>query len=159
MGTTFRRKQNRLPLGVYRGAAAYFLTLRCPGNTAPFSDSDLVSSCLDVLQSCSVKHHVSVHAYCFMPDHLHLLIEGTEGAFVPDFVKEFKQLTGYAYRRRHSRSLWQKSYYDHVLRKEEAIWDVARYVVANPVRRGLVSQPSHYPHSGSFVWGGAVMEA
>jgi len=53
------------------------------------------------------------------------LIEGGETTIIPDFVKDFKQRTGLAFRRATSRPLWQKSYYDHILRSEEAILDVA----------------------------------
>ena len=47
--------------------------------------------------------------------------------------------------------LWQISYYDHVLRVEEAIEPIepiALYIWNNPVRGGLVSHRIDYPHSG-----------
>jgi len=40
--------------------------------------------------------------------------------------------------------------YDHVLRKEESIEGVARYILDNPVRKGLVSDYKEYPFSWSF---------
>ena len=41
-------------------------------------------------------------------------------------------------------ALWQRGYHDHALRKDEDIKDVARYIVANPVRAGLVARVGDY---------------
>jgi hypothetical protein len=46
--------------------------------------------------------------------------------------------------------LWQPSYYDHVLRKDEDTLNVARYILDNPVRKGLVKHFLEYGFSGSF---------
>ncbi len=45
-------------------------------------------------------------------------------------------------------SLWQESYYDHVLRDDEEMARAVRYVLENPVRKGLVREFLEYPHSG-----------
>lgn len=42
--------------------------------------------------------------------------------------------------------LWQAGYHDRALRREEDLRSVARYVVANPVRAGLVSRVGEYSH-------------
>ncbi len=159
MPSTFRRKRNRLPLEVYRGAGAYSLTLTCAHRRVVFADNGLVGSCIETLRSCAEKHGFAVLAYCFMPDHVHLLVEGGAGSDVQQFVKDFKQRTGYAYRRVSGEPLWGKSYYDHVLRREEDVREAARYVVDNPVRAGLVAAARDHPYSGSFAWGEAIMEA
>ena len=44
--------------------------------------------------------------------------------------------------------LWQASFYDHVLRKDEDIEAVAAYITANPVRKGMGSCPEEYPYRG-----------
>ncbi len=46
--------------------------------------------------------------------------------------------------------LWEANYYEHVLRNDEATRAVARYIVQNPVRKGIVEDYSKYPYSGSF---------
>ena len=50
------------------------------------------------------------------------------------------------------RPLWQEGYYDRVLRPEESEAMVARYIIENPVRAGLVTRPSDYPFVGSDEW-------
>jgi putative transposase len=118
-----------------------------------------VQGCSETLRTCSEKHGFAVLAYCFMPDHLHLLVEGGSQSDLPQFVKDFKQQTAYAHRRSNSGVLWQKSYYDHILRAEEDVRDTARYIVGNPVRAGLATIASDHPHSGSFDWGSTIVEA
>ena len=88
-----------------------------------------------------------------MPDHAHLLIEGmTDAADLQRFVKRAKQRSGQAYAHHAHRRLWQEGYYDRVLRAEEDSRAIARYVIENPVRAGLVDRPGLYPHLGSDVW-------
>ena len=100
----------------------------------------------------AADHHFAVLAYCFMPDHLHLLVEGTsEASDLLAFAHAVKQRTAYRYRRTHGDALWQKGYYEHVVGSEETTLCVARYIVANPVRAGFVKEPHDYPFSGSFV--------
>lgn len=41
---------------------------------------------------------------------------------------------------------WQRSFYDHALRREEDRLQLARYVVANPLRAGIVERLGDYPH-------------
>jgi REP element-mobilizing transposase RayT len=94
-----------------------------------------------------------------MPDHVHLLLLGTDRADIIAFVRDFKQRSGFACNRllQQRGAFWQKSYYDHVLRGEEDIESVAKYIWGNPVRAGLVDEVSRYPFSGSFIFGDEVL--
>ena len=47
---------------------------------------------------------------------------------------------------------WQPNFYEHVLRREEDVSVTARYIIDNPVRKGLVSTWREYPWCGSFAW-------
>jgi len=60
---------------------------------------------------------MTVLAYCFMPDHLHLLLEGKEEDNLIRIMKMFKQISAYRYRQTSGEPLWQKGYYDHILRR------------------------------------------
>jgi len=138
----------RLKAFNYMGPLACSLTL-VTRQRAPISlQPDLSSLFLDCLRRSSQKHGVTVNAYCLMPDHAHLLVEVPERVSLGAFVRHFKQLSGYALKRNTGFEAWQVSYYDHILRKEENILDVARYIWDNPVRKGLVSERAEYPFSG-----------
>jgi REP element-mobilizing transposase RayT len=76
----------------------------------------------------------------------------TEAADLRNFVSKWKQVTGYAHRQRTGEFLWQPSYYDHVLRDDEETSRAVRYVLENPVRKGLVTTFDEYRFSGSDVF-------
>jgi len=90
-------------------------------------------------------------AYCFMPDHLHLLVEGSEGSDLAQLMKAFKQASSFEYKQRGGRPLWQRSYYDHVLRGPDELESAVEYILDNPARAGLVDDPRAYPFSGGEV--------
>jgi len=92
-------------------------------------------------------------AYCFMPDHLHLLVEGvTAAADLRRFVKLAKQRSGAAHALQKHEPLWQEGYFERVLRAEDDAKGIARYILNNPVRGSLVENPMDYPHMGSDIW-------
>lgn len=87
-----------------------------------------------------------------MPDHLHLLLVGGDNSSLQDFVKIFKQESGFYFKQNYNVSLWQPSYYDHVLRKEESVGEIIHYILENPVRKGIVNDFRGYPFLGSMVF-------
>ena len=107
---------------------------------------------IKLLKETAKKEHFTVIAYCFMPDHLHLLVSGLEEqSSLKNFIKLYKQKSGFRFKQKTDQNLWRLSYYDHVLRKMEAIDDVVIYILNNPVRKGLVAGFTEYPFSGSFT--------
>ncbi len=153
----FRRKPNRLPLSTYAEPLAVSLTLVAKERRTVFEAAPWTSACTRTLTQVAERRRVLVFAYCFMPDHLHLVVQITGDDSVVDFVKEFKQGTGYAFKRATGRSLWQKSYHDHFLRRDEDLVAACRYVFANPVRAGLVARADDFAASGSLVWSRDVL--
>lgn len=151
MVTTLRRKQNRLPLPNYSDTHAYLLTLCCGKRRRELNDA-LVTFCLEKLRAVAIKHKSGVLMYCFMTDHVHLLLFAAHPTFLLAFVRDFKQITGFMFKARTGRHLWQKSYHDHILRSDESVLRVAQYIAENPVRAGLVATAADYPYTGSFVW-------
>jgi len=86
-----------------------------------------------------------------MPDHVHLLVEGKrDNADMKRFVGLFKQKSGYWFKSTQGVKLWAPNYHEHVLRNDEATAAVARYIIQNPVRKGIVKDCRSYPYSGSF---------
>ncbi len=104
---------------------------------------------------------MAIVAYCFMPDHLHLLVEGeAEGSDCLRFSKLAKQLSGYYFKQSFGARLWQRYGYERVLRNDESSLSVARYIVENPVRARLVRDARDYPFVGSGRYSlEAILEA
>ncbi len=88
---------------------------------------------------------VQTLAYVVMPDHVHwLLVLDVES--LPNVLRRFKSCSARsvnAYLGRDGR-FWQAGYHEHALRREENLRTVARYIVANPLRAGLVKRIGDY---------------
>ena len=147
-------KRIRLKDFNYKGFYRYFLTICTFEKSKYFTDNGLVYKVLDVLREVSNHCQFDIWAYCFMPDHLHLLIEGKdESSDMCKFVALFKQYSGYQFKKECGRKLWEENYYEHILRKKEATQKVATYIFENPIRKGIVEDYTSYPYLGSFVFG------
>jgi len=136
----------------YRGGYRYFVTICTASRQRIFVAPDVVHAVLSQLARTAHDFQFAVIAYCCMPDHLHLLVEGTSTtSSLREFVRVFKQRSAYHWRRTSGGELWQRSYFEHVLREDEETISVARYVLANPLRAGLVEKIEDYPFVGSMT--------
>jgi REP-associated tyrosine transposase len=149
---SFRRKNIRLHATRYRGHAWFFITICCESRRYVFSDEKNAQSLIECLRVKAEKYRFGVHAFCVMPDHFHGLVEGV----APDsdlllFVRNFKQASSREYSKGKGEPLWQKKFYDHILRREDSPEAVSWYIWMNPVRKGLCRLPNQYPYSGSFT--------
>jgi putative transposase len=147
-----KKASTRLKAFDYKGPYAYFLTICTYKKKNYFKNKDVVKFVLDHLLEVTQANNYKVYSYCFMPDHLHLLLTGESESSLKDFMQLFKQKTEFYFRKRFGDRLWHLSYYDHILRKEESLKDVALYIFNNPVRKGLVNDFREYPHLGSSVF-------
>ena len=148
----FPHKNIRLSAARYKGAQRYFVTLCCAGRRPVLRDAGRASWIVEGLRDEAASHDFAVYAYSAMPDHLHALVIGMDDtADLLAFMKALKQKTAYEFRKKFRRDLWQKKFYDHILRQNDSIHRVAGYIWMNPVRKGICSDPLDYPYSGSFV--------
>lgn len=144
-------KRPRLKDFDYTGTYAYFITILTKDGTIYFKNAEIVDEIINILAESANQKKFKILAYCFMPDHLHLLVIGEEDhSNLKKFVTLFKQKSGYWFRKNYNENLWHISYYDHVLRKEENMENVGLYILYNPVRKGLVSDYREYPFGWSF---------
>jgi REP element-mobilizing transposase RayT len=142
------RKRIRLDRETYDGQRAYSITVNKQDRHRAFVNATVARDALHALRDAQTRHDMRVLAYCLMPDHAHFLLLGGPGTNPIDFMKRFKQLSGFGYKQATGRKLWQKGYYDHIVRFEEGLEDVALYIFGNPVRAGLVDSFASYEFSG-----------
>ena len=85
-------------------------------------------------------------AWVVMPDHFHWLVELHSGD-LPRLMQRTKSRSARAVNkaRQSFGVLWQKGYFDRALRREEDLKAMARYIVANHLRAGLVEHIGQYP--------------
>ena len=147
-----RKGSPRLVSFDYSGPYAYFVTSTTYKKRPYFKNKTVVDIVLPILRLTGGENKFNIHDYCFIPDHLHLLLVGEEKSSLRKFMKIFKQESSFTFKRRYGDTLWQRSYYDHILRREEVIEEVALYILNNPVRAGLVDDYRSYTFSGSFAF-------
>ena len=115
-----------------------------------FARTATAGQVLSQIRQAADAWHLAVLAYCLMPDHVHLVVQGTRAdADLQAFVSSFKQRSGFDHARTTYMRLWQPGYHDHVLRQEESVLTTIAYVLNNPVRAGIVQRPEDYRWSGS----------
>ncbi len=148
------KKRLRLKNFNYIGRYRYYVTICTFNKEKLFLNDKVVKSLiLPILEETSEKYCFKIWAYCFMPDHLHILIEGEDVASdFKKFVSIFKQISGYRYKRMYCKNLWQVNYYEHVLRSQEDSKRIANYIFDNPIRKKLVNRRCEYPFMGSYVF-------
>ncbi len=156
MNTAKYKPKPRLKKFDYVGRYRYFITICTDRRKNIFEENNaLVQEMAEILAASGGVHGFTIWVYCFMPDHLHFLAEGgKEDSNLKKFIKDYKQKTGYRFAKQESTNgnkLWQPGYYEHVLREMEDTEAVLRYILENPVRKGLVAHYLNYGLSGTLA--------
>ncbi|MGR8999898.1 MAG: REP-associated tyrosine transposase [Gammaproteobacteria bacterium] len=127
----------------------YFITTELADRKKRYFD-DFLCARLIVMNMKLLHEDQTVYslAWVVMPDHVHWLFQLESTATLSEVVKTFKARIAHRVNAYLGKSgpLWQKNLYDHALRKEEDVWEIARYIVANLLRAGLVKHIGDYPH-------------
>ena len=100
---------------------------------------------------CQNAGLATTQAFVVMPDHFHWLMQLGEREALSSVVQRVKSCTARHLRTDGYGCEWQKGFHDHAVRREEDLKQLARYVVANPLRGGLVGSIRDYPH-WDCVW-------
>ena len=137
----------------YVGLHQYSLTFCTYNRTRYFTDRTHVDVVFEQIVRSATENGFEIFAYCFMPDHLHLLVEGmSDASNALTFINRAKQYSGYYFKHAFGTKLWQRYGFEHTLRDDEAALSVARYILENPVRAGLVDRVQDYPFCGSRMY-------
>lgn len=131
----------------------YFVTATTAGRARWFERFELGRLVIREMQALQASRSIESIAFVVMPDHLHWLMTLGHAQTLSQVVNQLKGRSAHAVNHRLGRqgAVWQPGFHDHALRQEENVREVARYIVANPVRAGLVRRPGEYPHWDA-VW-------
>lgn len=136
------------PLRLEFAGALYHVTARGDRREAIYEDDTDRYVFLSVLEDVCETYHWVCHAYCLMGNHYHLLIETPEA----NLSKGMRQLNGVytqKFNRSHSRAghVFQGRYKAILIEKDSYLLELARYIVLNPVRAGMVRSANAWPWS------------
>ncbi|MGN7741340.1 REP-associated tyrosine transposase [Pseudomonas sp. 22526] len=138
---------HRLRLGRYsESGRIYLLTAVTRNRSAIFHDWRLGRRVVNELKHAQQTGAAISLAWVVMPDHFHWLVELHNGD-LPRLMQATKSRSARAINRtrKSSEPVWQQGYFDRALRRDEDLKAMARYIIANPLRAGLVRRIGDYP--------------
>jgi REP element-mobilizing transposase RayT len=136
------------PLRIEFAGALYHVTSRGNERRAIFFSDDDRLAFLGILADVVDRFNWLCHAYCLMTNHYHLLVETADA----NLSKGMRQLNGVYTQyvnRTHQRvgHLFQGRFKGILVQRDSYLLELARYIVLNPVRAGMVSHPADWPWS------------
>ncbi len=103
---------------------------------------------INSLKYTEQSHQVTSLSFVVMPDHLHWLFSLQNFRSLSQVVSNIKRRSAYRINQHNNKTgspIWQTGFHDYALRDEDEIKNVARYIIANPLRAGLVDHIGNYP--------------
>jgi len=150
--TYTRRNSNRLPFYDYRSSGAYFVTI-CTYKRQRVLEIPTIRTALHERwhQLSQRFPGVQLDEFVIMPDHVHSLLylngNMTDAPTLGKVIGTWKAWVTIAWRNYHRdtqtlclRHLWQKDYYEHVIRNEEDLKLTREYILNNPLKALLIQE-------------------
>jgi putative transposase len=137
---------------------ARFVTFSCYYRLPSLNHPGAKEIIIEELDRARAKHGFRLLGYVLMPDHVHLVLFPPEGMKLGLVIREIKSRSARRYFAAvrigppgATRVFWQRRCYDHNCRMPETVREKIQYCHNNPVKRGLVSEPSEWDWS-SYNW-------
>ena len=129
----------------------YFITFICKDRSAIFLNDNLARIFCKAIAANESQCDCMWLTWVLMPEHFHGLLRLGDKSTLSQTIKHLK---GSAARKinvelEQSESIWQQGFFDRALRKSEDRKQVARYIVANPLRKRIVLHVGEYPYWNS----------
>jgi len=121
---------------------AYLVTMITTSRQPVFTSFTAARAAVRCFHDSDVVRHAQTLAFVVMPDHVHWLLQLEEGGSLSETVRVYKAKASLILHQR----IWQRGFHDHVLRDEDDVRDIARYIIANPLRAGLAERVGEYSH-------------
>ena len=137
------KRQKNLRIGRFSQTNQIYHITFTTKNRVPIFKNFLNSRILiNIFRQLDKQQYSATLAFVIMPDHVHWLFQLGDKHLLHNVIKTAKSKATIQI----GQQIWQAGYYDHAIRKDEDIAHVARYIIANPVRAGLVKRVGDYPH-------------
>ena len=144
-----------------------FATTTCLAFAHLFAREEMRERLLAKLTDDVLFYGATIHAFCVMPHHLHVVARAPETKTMSWFMQRFKsnsakvllphllpsELRAMAPERgNQGHQMWKVSFRGIPIRTERVFWSTIRYVHLNPVRWGMVSRPEEYAWSSAMLF-------
>lgn len=125
---------------------AYHVTFSTNQRQPIFKNLRHARTIIQAMQGIDHSNATLTFAFVVMPDHIHWLFQLRNGQISQTISKAKSEFS-----RKSGLKIWNQGFYDHGIRSDEMLIEVARYIVANPIRANLVKKIGDYPHWDS-IW-------
>ena len=131
----------------------YHITICTKDRHPYFADLYIARLLVAQMKLLHDNEYVISFSFALMPDHLHWQIQLTDKLSLPKVLNLLKGRSAYAINRclGERGRVWQKGYYDRAIRSDADLKQIARYIVSNPLKDGLVTSLANYSHWDA-VW-------
>ena len=138
---------------IFSKLGIYHVMLKGNNDAVVFDGSVEVDKFLSLLTELKIKHKINIFAYCFMKNHMHLLLKVKKPRQISKIMKSLEQRYTYWYQRRHGRSgnIFKGRFTSKEIENMTYFKNVFRYIHLNPVKAGICSDPIDYVDS-SYRW-------
>jgi putative transposase len=129
----------------------YFLTACTDQRRRILTAPDISKMLIASWQASPRINGWAVGRYVVMPDHVHFFAQPfAEAKSLSIFMRDWKRWSGSQIARAQilEPPIWQREFFDHVLRSFSSYDQKWEYVRENPVRAGLVAKADDWPHAG-----------
>ncbi|WP_310442516.1 transposase [Sulfurimonas sp.] len=117
-----------------------------------FNCNDDKEMLLQIINKSALLHKTTLHDYCLMDNHYHLLIE-TQKENLSSFMRIVNANYAKYFNKKYKRSghLWQDRYKSKYITSENYLYSLIRYIENNPLEAFMVDKVSTYPYTLSFI--------
>ncbi len=166
----------------YPDGTVYFFTLAAFERRTIFCQTDFLAALKTAIREVRQLYSFEIIAWVQLPDHLHCILRfpqsGTDFGKIWSMIKcrttqscPQYHLTAHVLsvskNRRHERGIWQRRFYEHMIRNDNDLQNHMDYIHYNPVKHGWAQRAADWPHStfhryvraGVYPedWGGCVV--
>ena len=147
----FTRPPRRLDR-IFADAPLFFVTCCTYRKRPKLANDAFYNAFIAFAERAGSDFNIAVGRYVIMPDHLHFFVAGPNEFDLGNWIGTLKRTLLKALPKTDSEDpIWQRGFFDHVLRSDESYAQKWEYVRENPVRAGLVSEAREWPYAGEII--------
>lgn len=134
---------------IYQETYPYFVTINSISHRQEILEVN--EYCLlfaNLLLENANKYKCHIYAFCFMPNHIHLLIKTNKELNISKFIQKFKSLSYFQMKNKFNfrHKFWQPSFHSLVKDSELSIETALKYIINNPRKIELSDKYSKWPY-------------
>ncbi|MGH8182635.1 MAG: REP-associated tyrosine transposase [Rhodanobacteraceae bacterium] len=137
---SLRKGRHSQPGGIY------LMTFTTAARRCLFADFNTACAASRTFGPSAAAEAATLLCWVLMPDHFHGLLRLDGARSLSRIVQRLKSRSSHACTLAGATPpIWARAFHDHALRRDEDVLGTARYVIANPIRAGIVVRASEYP--------------